>query len=380
MRILFATHSLPPPGSFLANVGGMQRVAAELHLALSEHPGVSLTTVAASSSARWYGTTTYLFLGRLLARLPAYARRARPDVVLLSSMTAGVVAPGFRRRMPDVRLAAIAHGRDVTLPTRLNQRLLPPAFAALDAVLPVSSATAAACQARGADPSRLHVVPNGVDLARFKALPERHAARALLADRAPLPDDAFVLVAAGRQVRRKGTAWFIRGVLPLLPPVTQLWVIGEGPEDEAIRAAISEVDAGDRVRVFGRVTEGELMILLRGGDLFVMPNVPVVGDMEGFGVVMLEAGLCGLPVVASALEGITDVVVEGESGHLVPPLDAGAFADVIGRYVRDRAALQGLACRARAHVARAFAWPVAAERYVATLERVIAGEGGRLRP
>lgn len=372
MRILFVTHSLAPPGRPLANVGGMQRVAAELHRALADHPRVALSTLAVSSSARWYEVTTYLFLGWLLAWLPTRARRTRADVVLLSSMTAGVLAPALHRRMPGARLTAIAHGRDVTLPTRLNQRLLPPAFAALDAVLPVSTATAAACRARGADPARLHVVPNGVDPARFETRPDRRAARAALSAWSPLPDDAFLLVAAGRQVQRKGTAWFVEAVLPLLPPSAHLWVAGEGLEEEAIRNAVAEAGVTDRVRLLGRVSEAQLITLLCGGDLFVMPNVPVEGDMEGFGVVMLEAGLCGLPVLAAALEGIPDVVAEGENGHLIPPCDAAAFAGVIGRYLRDREALGALSARARAYVERTFAWPVVAERYVQALERVIA--------
>jgi glycosyltransferase involved in cell wall biosynthesis len=370
-RVLFVTHSFAPHGRPLANVGGMQRVATELHAALDRHPRVALDTLALRSTARWYEARTAPFLARLLLRLPARARREGTDVLLFSSMVTAVLAPALRRRLPGVRLAAIVHGRDVTLDVNAYQRWLPRAFAALDVVLPVSSATAEACVARGADPARIRVVPNGIDTRRFAALPAHREARAALDRQLGLPGDALLLVSVGRQVKRKGTAWFVRDVLPLLPPSVHYAVAGDGPEDEAIREAVAAGGAGERVHLLGRVTDDELGTLLGGGGLFVMPNVPVPGDMEGFGVVMLEAGLAGLPIVAADLEGIRDVVREGINGHLVPSLDAPAFVDAVTRYAADREGLARFAERARSYVEGTFAWPAVAERYVGVLEETV---------
>jgi phosphatidylinositol alpha-1,6-mannosyltransferase len=140
---------------------------------------------------------------------------------------------------------------------------------------------------------------------------------------------------------------------------------------EAIRTAANSAGVAERVHLLGRIGETPLRRLLAAGDLFVMPNIPVAGDMEGFGVVMLEAGLAGLPAVASDLEGIRDVVLEGVSGHLVPALDAAAFADCIRRYDVDREALSRLAASARDHVRRTFTWPAVADQYVGVLERLV---------
>jgi phosphatidylinositol alpha-1,6-mannosyltransferase len=115
--------------------------------------------------------------------------------------------------------------------------------------------------------------------------------------------------------------------------------------------------------------------LRAAADLFVMPNIPVAGDMEGFGVVMLEAGLAGLATVASDLEGIRDVITEGVNGHLVSPLDATAFAGRIRHYVEDRDALARLSGAARRHVVSTFAWPAVADRYVSVLEDVVRSGG-----
>ena len=131
-----------------------------------------------------------------------------------------------------------------------------------------------------------------------------------------------------------------------------------------IRAANERHGLGGRARLLGKVPEETLRTLYRGGDLFVMPNVHVPGDIEGFGVVMLEAGLCGLPVVAADLEGISDVVRDGENGHLVPSRDAEAFARAVLRYRGDREALAAASRSAARFTARTYAWSAIAEQFV----------------
>ena len=98
-----------------------------------------------------------------------------------------------------------------------------------------------------------------------------------------------------------------------------------------------------------------------------MPNIPVAGDMEGFGVVMLEAGLSGLPTIASRLEGITDVIREGENGHLLASGDAWGFSEAIMRYYHDGAGLSEARERASRYVADHFSWHAVADRYVTAL-------------
>jgi len=89
--------------------------------------------------------------------------------------------------------------------------------------------------------------------------------------------------------------------------------------------------------------------------------------MEGFGIVMLEAGQCGCPVVASRLEGIQDVVTNGVNGQLVEPEDPEAFAEAIRVYCDHPERLQPDAERAATHVAHAFGWRAVADQYVETL-------------
>lgn len=353
----------------------MQRVAVDLHRAMSEHPRVILATEAIYTSWTWTAARTTLFLPKLLASLPRRIRREQIDVVVFSSMVTASLAPLLCRTTAGRRAkyVAIAHGHDVTMAFPPYQRWLRRVFGALDAVLPVSQATAEACEERGADAGQIEVCPNGIRLDRFGSLPARAAARQQLLDAHGLPDDAFLLASVGRQVKRKGTAWFVEHVLPRLSTDTPTYflVAGSGPEEETIREAASQAGVTDRLRLLGRVPEADLATLLRGSDVFVMPNVQVEGDMEGFGVVMLEAGLCELPVVAAALEGIQDVVTDGANGFLVPPEDPTAFAEQIRVLIRDRELRDLLGERSREYVMGAFSWPAVARRTVRHLQDLV---------
>jgi phosphatidylinositol alpha-1,6-mannosyltransferase len=144
-----------------------------------------------------------------------------------------------------------------------------------------------------------------------------------------------------------------------------------------IRESVERLGLQERVRVLGRVSEEMLLTLFRGSDLFVMPNVPVPGDIEGFGVVMLEAGLCGLPIVAADLEGIRDVVREGENGVLLPAGSPEPFAAAIEGFRSDRAALRQASEAALRSTLDRFAWDVVVEQYVEALGAARAGAEGR---
>lgn len=381
LRLLYVSHSFPLPGDPLSNVGGMQRVATGLHDALAAHPEVALHRLVLETAWEDTGRRMPPFMAGLLRGIPRAVERERIDVVLFSSMVTATLALPLRRRVAaaGARLAAIPVGRDVTLPVAPYQWLVPRVLRSLDRVFPISRATARECLARGAAPERTHVVPCGVDTAAFAPPPDRAAARAaLLRDLGAedVPPGALLLASVGRHQERKGFQWFVAEVVPRLPPDVVYLLAGDGPMTPAIRAEVEARGLGGRVRLVGQVSEAALGRLYRGADLFVMPNVPVPGDIEGFGVVMLEAGLCGLPVLAADLEGIRDVVREGESGHLLPSRDAGAFARAVLRYHADRAALARASASAARHVAERFSWRTVADEYLRVLR---SGTPGRTR-
>jgi len=188
--------------------------------------------------------------------------------------------------------------------------------------------------------SRMSVVPCGVDLRQFT--PSGPVAERGMPRR---------IVSVGRLVRRKGFDTVIRA-LPQIPD-TELLIVG-GPPAEALdddqearrlRALALELGIGDRVHLMGAVERTAMPALLRSADI-----VACTPWYEPFGIVPLEAMACGVPIVASAVGGIRDTVVDEVTGRLVPPKDADAFADAVLPILENRilAAELGLAGRERA--------------------------------
>ncbi|MFO8100301.1 MAG: glycosyltransferase family 4 protein [Salinibacter sp.] len=378
MRLLFVSHSVPPKGRPLENVGGMQRVALKLHDALQKRAGgdssLDYESRLLRCSWRWVHLKTPVFLTTTLGRLAWTIRREAVDVVLFSSMVTAALAVPLRGmlRRHGVQTAAIVHGLDVTTPFPPYQWFVPRVFDALDAVLPVSRATKQACRERGATAQQLCVVPNGIDTDRFHRPDSQAEARTQLeagleVTPPPPPPEAFLLCSVGRHVRRKGFHWFVDTVMPRLPDNVHYWIAGDGPNTEAIQEAIDARHLHPRVRLLGRITNANLARLYRASDLFIMPNVPVEGDMEGFGVVLLEAAQCGTPAIAARLEGIQDVIAEGENGHLVPPETPEAFVSAIRRYYDAPEQLAPMARRAAAYTTDRFGWASVADTYLSVL-------------
>lgn len=373
MRVLFVSHSLPPHGRPMDNVGGMQRVAIDLHDSLLAHRGAEVRTLVLRSPWSHRHWRTPVFMASALREIRSLAERNEIDAVLFSSMVTAALAVPLARtlRKNGVISAAIVNGQDATTPTWPYPQFVRRVFEALDIVMPISHATAAACRERGLSAEKCSVVLLGIRLDRFAATHDRAEAKQKLMRLVEMPGNAapgLALCSVGRLVPRKGVAWFTSTVMPLLPDDVHFYVAGEGPDRGSIEGAIARHSLSHRVKLLGAISDSELEALYHGSDLFVMPNVPVPGDMEGFGLVMLEAGLCGLPVIASRLEGIADVITDGENGELIGSGDADGFANAIRRYYDDPELLSVASSEARLHTAARFGWAGVTDKYIEILQ------------
>ncbi len=352
----------------------MQRVATELYDALLENKKVTVEPMVLRSTWERTHINTPFFILRSIRDIKRLLKQDAVDVILFSSMVTASIAVLINKsiKQAGIKTAAIVHGQDVTTPFGPYQKFVPKVFNALDAVLPVSRATGEQCTMRGLPKEKLHVLPNGVKLDRFAPLAPFATMRNELFDAFDMPHDqlptnALLLCSVGRQVKRKGFDWFIDNVMPRLPANVHYWLAGDGPEGPAIQALAEQHNLSDRVQLLGRVSDEQLACLYRGADLFMMPNVPVHGTMEGFGVVMLEAGMGGLPVIASRLEGIQDVITEGQNGHYVESGDTDGFIKAIMAYHNKPDAIVAASKRAFDHTANTFGWETVAGQYVDVL-------------
>lgn len=183
-----------------------------------------------------------------------------------------------------------------------------------------------------------------------------------VASRPRAPGDPLRLLFIGRLVERKGVR-FLLDALGRTDSSVTLTVVGDGPLRGALEAHAAALGLGGRVEFTGAVTSSHLTERLENADALVLPAVEDrKGDVEGLGVVLIEALAHGRPVIASASGGIVDVVKDGETGLLVPPADAAALADAIERFRTDPALAARLAESGRSHVADVFSWEGIIER------------------
>ena len=196
--------------------------------------------------------------------------------------------------------------------------------------------------------------------------------------RAPRRDGSFRLLFVGRLVERKGIHILIRALARVRERVdATLTVIGKGPEVAALEAEAVRVGVEASVRFAGRVDETTLSEAYRASDLFILPAVvDRKGDTEGLGVVLLEALEFGLPVIASDIGGIPDIVRHRETGLLVPPGDAAALAGAILESVETPDETRERARRGRAHARGRFALSSVIDRLTGCYAQAIAARRG----
>ncbi len=343
--VLFISRAYPPIR------GGMEQFSYDLTTSIASR-------VRAHIIANRGGKATLpLFLPIALAR--GFVRAPQYDVIHAGDPVLAGVAWALTR-LRNRPTAMTIHGLDIVYPSRLYQAYLRRFLPIIDLCICISRYVERVLTERFKG-TRTLVIPPGIrDTFYQPNTPRESLARLVGEEVATRP----VLLSVGRLVPRKGVAWFVTHVLPRLPRETLYVVAGTGPERSTIASAAAAGGLQDRVKLLGSVSDDDLRVLYNTVDLFVMPNILVDDDIEGFGLVALEAASCGLPVVASAVQGIVDAVYDGRNGVLVAAGDADDFATRIASLLFDREALRRSGVVARAFTLTHFSWNMIAQRYI----------------
>ncbi len=205
---------------------------------------------------------------------------------------------------------------------------------------------------------RVQVVHNGVDVDQFKPL----ARAGQLREQLGLPGSARVLASVGRQVGWKGLRVILEA-LPLLPRDVHYLVVGEGPDEARLREQAAQLGLAERVHFCGRIAHEELPQVLAQADLLVQPSL---GE-ESFGITLVEAMACALPVLASRQGGMTEIVLPGATGELLPAGEVGAWRGAIVAMLAQPDRMRALGAAGRERVVAEFTWAANA----AKLERLL---------
>jgi glycosyltransferase involved in cell wall biosynthesis len=218
-----------------------------------------------------------------------------------------------------------------------------------DRVVAISSYTAAELRELAEVP--VEVIPYTAELPAPK--PSRRA-------RQPT---AKTILFVGRLVERKGVAFLIDALSRLRIPA-ELVVIGEGAERVRLQDVARRRGVADRVTFRGKVSDAELRRAYQTADVFVLPaTLDARGDTEGLGVVLLEAMNYGVPVIASNVGGIVDIVVHGQTGILVRPGDAAALATALDRVLGDPELARRYGAAGRERLRNDFSWEAITRRW-----------------
>jgi N-acetyl-alpha-D-glucosaminyl L-malate synthase BshA len=304
----------------------------------------------------------------LTSKIVEVSRRERLDVVhahyalphaVSAHLAREVLASDAGGRAAAPRLVTTLHGTDITL-VGSDPSFLPLtrfSIAASDAVTTPSAWLARATHETLGVPDtvEIEIVPNFVDADRFRpATGER-----------PLPERPVVVhVSNFRPVKRVADVVEVFARLRATRPA-RLRLCGDGPDRAAVEARVAALGAGADVEFLGERVD--LPVVLQEADLFLLPS-----ETESFGLAALEAMACGVPVVASAVGGLPEVIPDGEVGALCPLGDLPAMAAAAGRILGDADLHRRLSRAARRLAESRYRIEPAVDRYLAIYRRALA--------
>jgi phosphatidyl-myo-inositol dimannoside synthase len=370
-RTLVVTNDFPP------RQGGIQTFVAAL---LARRPAESVVVLASDSagSAAHDAALPYRVVRRptgMLLPTPATARAAVElarrhgcdSAFFGAAAPLGLLAPALREA--GVRhLVGATHGHEtgwVALPG--SRQLMQRIASGLDVVTYISEYTGARLAPALAGRTRLAQLSPGVDVDHFTPDADGAAVRARYG-----LGDAPVVVCVSRLVARKGQDVLVSGWPRVLArhPGARLLLVGSGPAEAALRRAVDRTGLGSSVVLTGPVAAAELPAHYAAGDVFAMPcRTRRAGlDVEGLGMVFLEAAACGRPVVAGTSGGAPEAVREGVTGHVVDPRSPDAVADAICVLLADPARAAAMGKAGRAWVEQRWSWTTIAAGFAELLE------------
>lgn len=343
MRVLFVTRKYPP------RVGGMENLSYHVTTGFS---GPKTVIALRRSQLHLWWWLPYAIVRTALAG-KSY------DVLHLGDPVLAIVG-WLPKRLFRRRIVVTLHGLDLTYANPVYQAYLR-LFLRADRFVAISQATASLARQKGLDP--VDVVPVGVE-EQFIALVHDPAADPEIFGRR---DGRIVMLTVARLVPRKGVAWFVENVLPKLRNVLYV-VAGTGPDEKRILGVAEKNGTASQVWLLGQVPDERLKKLYASADIFVMPNIPVARDIEGFGIVAIEAAAAGLPVVASRVDGIIDAIQDGANGLLVEPQQPEKMIVALQSLTEDPSRRRSIGARAAEYTRLNFSWSAVVAQYVRSFQ------------
>jgi glycosyltransferase involved in cell wall biosynthesis len=329
-------------------VGGQERVALDLAAGQVERGHqvhvVSLAPppdgpLAAEFTAAGVATITIPKRGgldvTLIPRLARAFRRLRADVVH-SHNPLPLIYGAPAARLIGARAIHTKHGKNPG--SRAHMMLRRAAAQAAHWFVAVSETTAAqAREQHDAPDNRIIVIPNGIRLERFRRDPET---RSVIRREIGIPDDAWVIGTVGRIDQNKNQPLLVRAAAPTLGPRNHLILVGDGPDRAVLEAAVAATGpAAKFIHVLGRRMDVDR--IFSAFDVFALSS-----SSEGLPLVIPESMASELPIIATSVGGLPDIIQEGQTG-LLCPVDEAALRSCLESLRKDPSKARGMGAAAR---------------------------------
>jgi phosphatidylinositol alpha-1,6-mannosyltransferase len=311
--------------------------------------------------------SSWLFLP-LLEFLPRYLmKHPSIDRVLYAQWQPALAELAMLKSQRKHRSYSLVHGRELLTSVLgpLAPFLMRRVFGRLDSAFPNSMAVLGLARERAAPACPLHLVHPGVDPAHFRPqyagyLRKRYG---LGQGEAKVP----VVLCITRMVPRKNLRGLIEAMPAVLAQVPQAVLLlgGGGPEKEALERRAAELGLKEEVRFLGRIADSEMVDHYGLADVFALPSLSSPKDIEGFGIVFLEAGACEVAVVGSLSGGIPDAIEEGVTGLLVPAEDSRKLSEALVELLKNPNQARAMGKQARIRIESGFTWTHISDRMLA---------------
>ncbi len=366
---LLLVSELYPPA-----IGGSAVLFGEIYSRLGDTP---VTVLSEGIGMADYGIRNPRALWqylRLAMKLRASARRVA--MIHCGRALPEGVAAWLCRRAGGPRYACWAHGEDIStaLTSRELTLLMRMVYGGAEVVFANSENTRRMLRELGIADNRLELVYPGVDTQRFRPDIDATEIRQRIAPRGDM-----VLLSVGRFQTRKGHDLVIQAVAHLAHQQHRSFryvIVGDGQERARLEALVDQCGVRDYVTFIGEVPGELLPHYFAACDIFVLPNRVEQNDVEGFGIVYLEAAASGKPAIGGRSGGVPEAVADGVTGLLVGGTDVDELAATIARLMDSEPLRRSLGDAGRARAVREFGWESAAAR-VSTIHSRLVNEKHR---
>lgn len=285
-------------------------------------------------------------------------RKARPELIQASHGFASYFSAWCLKKFFGIPYFVWAYGLDILSMRKsaLMRFLVKMIYKDAEAGIANSNFTKKEMVKAGIDREKVFVVYPGVDSKKFSPRPVPKA----IYKKYNLPADRKILLSVSRLVARKGFDLVIQALPQILEKFPNaVYVLGgRGPDEARLKSLVSRASGKvqSAVRFIGFVDEQDLPDLYSSAEIFLMPSRQINEDVEGFGMVFLEANACLCPVIGGKSGGIAEAIADGETGFLVNPKDPADLAEKVNALLSDPELAKKMGERGRQRVVNEFGW------------------------